>query len=941
MCYARCGAVKKRMLSLYPLFNSHQLPPSLPIELFFFFLFRSLHNSSVCAKEVMTPEVLLQHILLRCETERSNPAASEIKEAHCQSPKETYFAKDESRDFFLALWTEQLAHRTTLDASLHNVLLFLLPSLWSGGPCDTYYLKEVEVGSSETDDLQYIARHCDAQTLFTPGAAVETPLFSILRQLVALLQPKLPQLAISLDEWMVSLDHILLSLRACFLTLHSAFLNSFFEVDKQLIESHGNIPWKDVRQIYCASVCGLCHLLDTQLVTTVACIIATQLNGACGCMKTRLFKNSASRSSEAVSDAVATLFAKRLDSVAAYVATTVRFGTIYSREAQGIRLSRVVMGTAVNNVRRSCCSYVAKLEAVTADEKELSYGGKSPADMRLSIKTDTVNRKPALGTQATSIEPVPTDQVYSLVALPESDNLASRVEAIAPLEDDTLLMVERLLASQQREEKHQKGIYNTSVAQTLTPGCESSSSKPSDGEKALPVVSAATAAALSSPEVPVSPLKSRSSAKETEAFWARLQRTLHVEDSTIQRIKERCKFENESPYPGVFLIDLDVRNNDRATVSFVENLQQLLPSGGSTEMSAKNTRLFKEACTAYAEVLQSKSKELQSVLPFLPTRTHGVLLGSLFAVLRADKQFQSLKEIYQHACHFPTGPSRKISDQALLSNIEMLIIKRIRFFSKSVSIADSSTQLPSRGATDIATEPRRRRVQCAASEDRSHRTSAPTFGKTEQSHRALMQYARRHSGSSAPVSPPPSCTKRIQRKSSIAKAFSEARRNVPHIEMPIPPSETRIEEVYRLACHFYGLTGNSALTRLLMEAKENFLTTLDLSNIYVGVKGLKPVLALLNFNDNHLISLSLCNNNLESEDVAEIGRTLEGPVGENLVCLDLSFNPITCSAFSTLQKLGKQLPRLESLLLKATLLPPDTEEELHRIVASKAAQRRF
>ena len=88
-------------------------------------------------------------------------------------------------------------------------------------------------------------------------------------------------------------------------------------------------------------------------------------------------------------------------------------------------------------------------------------------------------------------------------------------------------------------------------------------------------------------------------------------------------------------------------------------------------------------------------------------------------------------------------------------------------------------------------------------------------------------------------------------------ALPEARRSIAPDDMPLPPPETRIEEVYRLACRFYGVNANSALMRQLKQAKENYITTLDLSSNYVGIKGLKPVLALLRFNSCHLISLSL------------------------------------------------------------------------------------
>ncbi|KPA78924.1 hypothetical protein ABB37_05988 [Leptomonas pyrrhocoris] len=891
----------------------------------------------------MDAETLLRLILIRFKTQRSNSASPDSQEEPFK-PAKTSYCENELCDFFVTLWVKQLEHCITLDAALRDVLCFLLPSQWSGAPCDSFYLKEAVVGSNEKNDLQYLEEHSDMQQVFTSKEANKIPFFLLLDQLVALLQPKLPQLSLTLKEWMAALDGVLLSLRAFFVTLQTAFLKSFCLTDKQLTEAHHNIPWEEMRQMYCIAVCDLCRLLDAQLFAIVTRTMATQLDGACACLKTHLFTKPASQSPEEVSDAVANLVAKRLDSVAAYIAGSSPFGRRYPGEVQRTRLSRTLVAASIDDVRGSCCFYVAKLEAVTTNEKELPCKGESADDTQLEVKTSSVKNTQDVGMLSVSTASVSLDQAYSLVALPENDSLASRVAAIAPPEDDTLLMMEHLLATQtQKEAKTLHEAVRISLSSKRSPKASVLSARSSVEvqEPSAQVAVTAAAAGSSILRPSASPLKLKSNHKETVVFWTRLQRKLGLDDVAIQRISERCKFENESPYSGVFLVDLDIRNNDRATMSFVESLRQLIPRGASTEMSSKNMRLFKEAFEGYAKELLDKSKELQNALPFLPIRTNGVLLGSLYAVLRADKQFQSLKQIYQQASHLPASSERKVADQALLANVETLIVKRIHFFSKLAASDDMFAKPPSQVVADGASESHRRRSRRSTSKEAPPQAVVLVPVVRTWSQSSQRQLARSRSSSSTSTPRHQSFSERAKRSSSVTEAFSEAQRSVSRSEMPVPSAGTRVEEVYQHACRFYGVTENSALVRQLKQAKENYITTLDLSSNYVGVKGLKPVLALLNFNGSHLISLSLCNNNFENEEVEQISRMLEGPAGENLVYLDLSFNPISSLALVTLQKLSKQLPRLESLLLRATLLPYGAVKELQQNVLNKTAQRLF
>lgn len=877
----------------------------------------------------MTPEVLLRLTLLRFDKCRRCSRVSDPPGNTQRLTQPTFVSVNGFGDTFLTLWVEQLARRFAVDASPRNVLLFLLPSQWSGAACDNYYLRE---DTDEQVDLQYLKGHCPTEQFLSPKNAAQTPFFHILDQLIVLFRPKLPQQLMTLQEWMASLDTILLSLRTIFVDLHSAFLDSFCEADKLLSASHHNLTWESTRERYCTTVCELCHLLDAQLITIVTRTVALQLNGACGSVRTSLFTTTSTESPEEQSSAVASLVSKRLDSIGAYVAATTAFGNTYPNEAQRIRLSSTDTAMNVDQVRGAFCRYVEKLNASTTEENEANADVLT-GSLSAQLKAEKTRGLLLSGLPSADIMAVSPDQARSLIEPPDGGNLVSRVAAIAPADDDTLKTVEQLLADQQHGEARR---CSGQPAALTPPDCLTGRKLSSTSTKACRQEGTEKMAAISPS---ASPKKPRSSHREAWLFWTRLQHKLGREDVVIQRVSEQCSFDNESPYPGVFLVDLDARNNDRATMSFVNEVQELIPADTSTAMSDKSVSLFKDACASYAKEVLNKSKELQSTLPFLPMRTEDVLLGSLYAVLRADKQFQSLKQIYQQTSQLSTESQRRTSDKALLANVRTLIMKRIHFFSKAAVDDDSSSHEHGSATESTSKSSRETRLDSLRSDGACRAAVSTAFDAVNQPHRASLLCSPRRRSSSTSATQLRSQAEQAKQWPSAMEALPEARRSIAPDDMPLPPPETRIEEVYRLACRFYGVNANSALMRQLKQAKENYITTLDLSSNYVGIKGLKPVLALLRFNSCHLISLSLCNNNIENEEIHEICRILEDQAGENLVHLDLSFNPISSPASSSLQELCQQLPHLESLMLKATLLSPEVAQELQRTLESKTAQR--
>lgn len=876
----------------------------------------------------MTPEVLLRLTLLQLKREKNFAGPTESPESSHKQVKVNYASKNEFCDAFITLWTQQLARRTSHGVSLPFLFLFFLPAQWTGKSCDCYYLREE---NDESADLQYLKDHDTTQMFFRQDDAAPAPLFQILDELVALLQPKLPQLQPTLKEWTAAFTSILASLRSVFLALHGSFLTSFTEVDRQLSDERGNAKWDESRRMYCLAVSGLCRFLDAQLLTIVARTIVMHLESASGCLNTALLKATDGEDGATTARAVASVVKAKLVNIAASVGATTKFQELFPYEAEQLRLPTTFGDSRVDSIRGALLAYLDKLNTATRDNRE-GYRSASLDGRTQETKAQSASSNLPLRNHAEDAGPVSLDQAYSLVAPPESETLAARVADIVSEKDDALQTVEHLLVQQQSSESRR--IFSAPSVPKEGRAVAANGTKERSGRRSS---SAAKQPALSKEHLLAAHHKS--SHKDTWVFWTRVQRKLGLEDVAIQRISEACKFEKESPFPGIFLIDLDVRNNDRTTASFVDMLRDTLPSDASVTMTAKNTRLLKQACASFAEELLEKSRELQRMLPFLPLRVDGVLLGSLYAVLRADKQFQSLKQIYQQKCQLPAALQRGASDRVLHTNVETLIMKRVHFLAKPVAEDDSTSPTPTKGGDSLGGAIPRWSIGTVSREPpRSSILGIPSDG-TEQPRKVSAQPPLLSSRLATSPSQQEAAARRARRRPSVMEALAEARRSVTRAVMPIPPPETRIEKVYLLACRFHGVTANSALARQLAEGKENYVTTLDLSSNYVGVKGLKPVLELLSFNGSHLISLSLCNNNLESEDVVEVCQALEGSAGENLAHLDLSFNPVTPSSFEALQKLCRQLSNLESLLLKATLLPPDAVQDLQRIVARRTLQR--
>lgn len=153
-----------------------------------------------------------------------------------------------------------------------------------------------------------------------------------------------------------------------------------------------------------------------------------------------------------------------------------------------------------------------------------------------------------------------------------------------------------------------------------------------------------------------------------------------------------------------------------------------------------------------------------------------------------------------------------------------------------------------------------------------------------------------------------------------ATAFAQGARQRP--VLPYLPSCRSLVDIYQHACKVLGLRPNSVLLRTFPSSNGARLERIDMSSNYVGAKGLLPLFYVIEANGNELVHLNLSSNNLENAEVLELLEVLCGDAGENLSCLDLSYNPISQSGGQAILRLTKARPQLVSIQLKGTLIPP-------------------
>nr|CAJ2478253.1 unnamed protein product [Leishmania braziliensis] len=849
---------------------------------------------------------------------------------------------------FINLWAEQLGQLTSIKGFLRDTLLFFLPGRWCSDPCETQNLElntNVVIG---TEPFALCLEQYRTRTAVKSWAA--NPFFQHLDVLVTQLQPKLPHAQLSFQEWLKAMDHVLGGLRTLFATLYSAFFNSFCEVCNMLVDSYRRLVWRDVQSSYALAVCNLSRTIESKLITVVANTISTSIDSCKANTTLQLFSTPRSLTADEVAGYLTSTLQTRLGDVASSAAVNTSFLKHYPQAAASLVLAQDSREKLLTLFYSSITAYVEKLLAVEGEPDQRVPSVTEPFTFQtvekvtscranhattappVAVEESTVAQAAQVSSYA--VRSVSVEDTLMLTTISEGVDVFSRVAALITHMGDVEKSVQDLVAKQREEEQAvlggapgkdtQRGsLYGADeTTETATPTIGGASVRP----KRLSVVLAEPVECY------------RSNPKETLLFWKRLQRRLGLDEGSLTQVMAHCVFQYESPYPNVYLKDLDVRNNDRASRLFVEEVRSLLLLEEFTTIKARNLRLVSEACSSYGKLLWEKTLEIQATLPCLPLRVSGVLLGTLYAAMRADKQFESLKQIRMQLCHVATKTGGNTKDAAILVNSEILLLKRAEFLADAVNDAEyevgreKCTQLiASEAATGIQPE------------SRAEVALPNIVGETILSNKGFcssISPCARASGSSVlPKMEPTSFIDVTWRGSSIMDVLAQSRKSVSELPAKSFSLGTSVADVYRQACRCHDVNPNSSLVQELSCNDADSFVTLDLSNIYVGVKGLRPVLDLLQYNGEHLVSLSLCNNNLESDDVSDLCSTLRGPAGRNLVHLDLSYNLFTNAAVPFLKELVLSLTCIETLAIKDTLLSPHAARKLQEILDKKAIQR--
>lgn len=142
--------------------------------------------------------------------------------------------------------------------------------------------------------------------------------------------------------------------------------------------------------------------------------------------------------------------------------------------------------------------------------------------------------------------------------------------------------------------------------------------------------------------------------------------------------------------------------------------------------------------------------------------------------------------------------------------------------------------------------------------------------------------------------------------------------------------------IYNQACKVLGVRQSAALLRIIPDRPGEYISTLDLSINYIGIRGLAPVYYVLEHNMSCLQVLNLSGNNMENKDVGELLEVLQDGAGKNLIELDLSYNPITQAGGQAILQYLSSSPRIKKVHLLGTLIPPKVMDGINALMKSRA-----
>lgn len=155
----------------------------------------------------------------------------------------------------------------------------------------------------------------------------------------------------------------------------------------------------------------------------------------------------------------------------------------------------------------------------------------------------------------------------------------------------------------------------------------------------------------------------------------------------------------------------------------------------------------------------------------------------------------------------------------------------------------------------------------------------------------------------------------------LSSVYSFFPRRQPRLSLHFDQSAS-LRDVYFQACAECGVRPNSGLLQVLPNTSADRVRSLDLGSNYIGPKGIRPLLYVLEENQGQLEALSLSSNSLENGEVQELVEVLCGEAGSRLMHLDLSNNPVSHAGGQALLRLVTANPQLTSVTLSGTLISP-------------------
>ncbi|KAG5497588.1 hypothetical protein JKF63_03853 [Porcisia hertigi] len=834
------------------------------------------------------------------------------------------------RSSFIKLWTEQFYHTISDKDSLRSTLLFFLPGHWCSDPCDTHNLELSEDVSVGTSSLAPPLEQCHTRRVKKQWA--ETPLLRHLETLVVYLQPKPPHLQLWWEEWLNGLDRVLTALQRHIIQLHSGCFRTFCDIHNTFSKGDIKLSWQDVRHSYALTVCNFCRTIESKLVTVVAHTIAASINACKENVRLQLFRTSKATNADKVAIALTSLLQVKLGTVASSAALNTSFVKLYPETAASFAAAEESRDESLAILQKSTSAYVENLLAFNAERGREESGLREPstflptqsatadqpstASSTLVIGQDKKTVLQSAGDSPYTLRPVSAEDALALTAVVKEKVYFSGATHTVPVENVEGGSYSVLAQPKADERTKLDAISSVSRNQENRFSC---------GESPEPIP----------PDVKGERVQfSSNDTKSVLIFWKRLQKKLDLDEASLAHAMALCTFQDGSPYPNVFLRDLDVCNNDRASRDFLEEVRPLFASEGSSMTEMKNAHLVCKACTKYGKELWEKTVLIRETLPFLPARVCDILLGRMYTALRADKQFESLRQIHAQACQTAPTEGDIQKNRATLIRTQVLLLKRVEVLSHSFSCSDYATveEKCSSALSSVATsasQPERQvktRLQKIVEDTiRSNQGSQTSTRRSSPLSRGLrfLKLFRTSSVKSALC------------QSSVAEVLTQSQEGVADVLPADLPPSTLLVDVYTEACRRHGVKPNSILLQKFRCSNVTSFATLDLPRSSAGLKGLRPVLDLLCYNAENLVSLSVCNNNLESDDINSLCSVLRGPAGTNLVYLDLSHNPFTNTAFASLKELLLSLPSLTTLVTKGTLLSPDATCRLQDILKGK------